>query len=356
MPVPPTAGSLAERLAAITHDLLGAAGADRRLIWTNPAWQPLLGWTAEELAARSYHELIHPEDLPRVQDAERRRARAAAPATRPETELRLRARDGSYRWFVFSTNYAPADALVYFSGKDITARKHGEEELRAADERFRAVTGSTRDAIVSADGTAASLLERAAPRRCSAAPAERGARPPAEVLMPERYRDAHRAGMARYPATGEARVIGPTVELEGLRADGTSSRSSSRSAPGAAAARSASPPSSATSPTACAPAARCARPRSASPGRSRAPRWASRSPPPTARCCAPTARCASCRRPEAELRGRALRRARCTPTTAAPTPPRSRAMLGGPHATARGRAPLHAADGDDRASCASTCR
>ena len=149
--VPPTAGSLAERLAAITHDLLGAAGADRHLIWTNPAWQPLLGWTAAELAARSYHELIHPEDLPRVQEAERHVLGGRA-GERPETELRLRARDGSYRWFVFSTSYAPADRLVYFSGKDITARKDGEEELRAADERFRAITGSTRDGIISADG------------------------------------------------------------------------------------------------------------------------------------------------------------------------------------------------------------
>ena len=69
--VPPTAGSLAERLAAITHDLLGAAGGDRHLIWTNPAWQPLLGWTAAELAAASYHELIHPDDLARIQAFER---------------------------------------------------------------------------------------------------------------------------------------------------------------------------------------------------------------------------------------------------------------------------------------------
>ena len=43
---------------------------------------------------------------------------------------------------------------------------------------------------------------------------------PLTELMPERYRDAHRAGMARFLATGEPRVIGSTLELEGLRADG----------------------------------------------------------------------------------------------------------------------------------------
>src|SRR2546422_7414238 len=38
--------------------------------------------------------------------------------------------------------------------------------------------------------------------------------------MPERFRDAHRAGLARYLATGEAHVVGKTVELAGRAKDG----------------------------------------------------------------------------------------------------------------------------------------
>ena len=70
---------------------------------------------------------------------------------RPEIELRLRARDGGYRWVVFSASYSLADGLVFFCGKDVTARRKGEEELRNAEQRYRAVTGATRDGIVSAD-------------------------------------------------------------------------------------------------------------------------------------------------------------------------------------------------------------
>ncbi len=40
--------------------------------------------------------------------------------------------------------------------------------------------------------------------------------------MPERYREPHTKGLERYSQTGEARVIGQTVELEGLRKDGRS--------------------------------------------------------------------------------------------------------------------------------------
>jgi PAS domain S-box-containing protein len=41
-----------------------------------------------------------------------------------------------------------------------------------------------------------------------------------QMLMPIQYRAAHRAGMDRYFATGEAHVLGKRVELEGLHRDG----------------------------------------------------------------------------------------------------------------------------------------
>jgi PAS domain S-box-containing protein len=219
--LPPAAGdALADRLWEMTHDLLAAAGADRRLTWTNPAWEPLLGWTAEELAVDSYHRLVHPDDLGRILAFEHD-VLAGRAGERPETEVRLRAHDASYRWFVFSASYSVADELVFLCGKDVTARKQSEEELRAADERFRAVTASTRDGIVSADGGGRIIFWNAG-AECifGRTSAEMIGRPLTE-LMPERYRDAHRAGLARFLATGEGRLSGSTVEVEGLRADGT---------------------------------------------------------------------------------------------------------------------------------------
>ena len=80
---------------------------------------------------------------------------------------------------MFSASYSPADGLVFFCGKDITARKQGEEELRAAEERFRAVTGSTRDAIVSADVSGRIIFWNAGAETIFGRTARRGARPPA---------------------------------------------------------------------------------------------------------------------------------------------------------------------------------
>ena len=212
--------ALADRMWALTHDLLAVAGADRRLTWTNPAWQPLLGWTPDELRADSFHRLVHPDDLESVARFERDLLAGVA-GERPTTELRLRARDGSYRWLMFSARYSPADELVFFCGKDITERKQGEEELRAAEERFRAVTASTRDGIVSADGNGRVIFWNAGAEAIFGRTATEIVGRPLTDLMPERYRDAHRAGIARFSATGEGRLTGSTVEVEGLRADGS---------------------------------------------------------------------------------------------------------------------------------------
>ena len=41
-----------------------------------------------------------------------------------------------------------------------------------------------------------------------------------EILVPERFRAAHHAGLARVVATGETRIVGNTVEVFGLHSDG----------------------------------------------------------------------------------------------------------------------------------------
>jgi PAS domain S-box-containing protein len=184
---------LADRLAAATQDLLAACDADRRLVWTNPAWEQLLGWTADELARDSYHRLVHPDDLERAQEHERG----------GESELRLRARDGSHRWILLS--YSPADELTFLCGKDITARKLAEESQRAAEERFRAVTGSTRDGIVSADVNGRIIFWNAGAEAIFGFKPEEAVGQSMDIIIPERLRGRHWDRYHEVMATGTSR-------------------------------------------------------------------------------------------------------------------------------------------------------
>ncbi len=93
--------------------------------------------------------------------------------------------------------------------------------LRESEAEFRSVMESAVDAIISGDaeGTIRSWN--------SAATALFGWREsevlgrPIERIIPERYRDAHREGLHRVSSGGPSRVIGQTVELAGLRKDGS---------------------------------------------------------------------------------------------------------------------------------------
>jgi len=116
---------------------------------------------------------------------------------------------------------AAAAGAGYVAGRRRTAEiPGGEDELRAAEERFRAVTGSTRDGIISADRSGRIMFWNAGAAAIFGHSEDEALGRPLTDLMPERYRDAHLAGMSRYLATGEARMVGSSVELEGLRADG----------------------------------------------------------------------------------------------------------------------------------------
>lgn len=53
-----------DRILDLSQDLFAVAGFDGRLRSVNPAWTRLLGWTEEELLARPFIEIIHPDDRP----------------------------------------------------------------------------------------------------------------------------------------------------------------------------------------------------------------------------------------------------------------------------------------------------
>jgi PAS domain S-box-containing protein len=137
----------AARLFALSHDLMGAIDRDGRLVWTNPAWEEALGWTAEELAAMNYLELVHPDDVQRIRLAESELVTGAA-AHWPDTELRVRHRDGRYRWILFSGVVSAEERLLFVSGKDVSARNDAVAALELLHTRYRTLVANLPDTIV----------------------------------------------------------------------------------------------------------------------------------------------------------------------------------------------------------------
>jgi PAS domain S-box-containing protein len=96
------------------------------------------------------------------------------------------------------------------------------EALHLSRQRFHAILDTALDAIVVIDHEGRIVeFNPTAERMFGHTAAAVLGRTMGEVIVPVAMREHHRQGMARYLATGEARILGRRIELTALRADGT---------------------------------------------------------------------------------------------------------------------------------------
>ena len=102
-----------------------------------------------------------------------------------------------------------------------TEHRQVEYELRKSQARYRTVVDTAFDAIITITPDAIVRSFNRGAERTFVYRAEEVIGRPVTLLMPERYRDLCATGLQRYLETGEARVLGGTTELVGLRNDGS---------------------------------------------------------------------------------------------------------------------------------------
>jgi PAS domain S-box-containing protein len=111
-------------------DMIALVDGDGRRLYNSPAYQKVLGYSAEDLKQTSSTEQIHPDDRPRVLQAAEK-ARVSGQGER--VEYRIRHKDGSWRTLestacAIRNARGQTDKLVIVN-RDITERKRAEEML-----------------------------------------------------------------------------------------------------------------------------------------------------------------------------------------------------------------------------------
>src|SRR5215212_7788062 len=101
------------------------------------------------------------------------------------------------------------------------AHQHLGDELRKSEARYRTVLDAAFDAIVTITPDGMIRWFNRGAERIFGHRAEEVIGQPVTLLMPENYRELCLAGLQRYLRTSDARVIGGTIELVGLRKDGS---------------------------------------------------------------------------------------------------------------------------------------
>ncbi len=111
-------------------DMIAVIDRNGERLYNSPAYQKILGYGPEELAATSSMDQIHPDDHARVQEAS---AKASSTGRGEQLEYRIRHKDGSWR-FLESTASAIRSSEgesvgLVIVNRDITQRKRAEERL-----------------------------------------------------------------------------------------------------------------------------------------------------------------------------------------------------------------------------------
>jgi len=111
-------------LLDLALDLICVAGLDGYFIRVNKAWTDILGYTREELLRQPWINVVHPDD----------REAAIAEATKVfeghktmRFRNRLRSKNGSFRWIVWTAAATADGRLFYATGRDVTEAKRDED-------------------------------------------------------------------------------------------------------------------------------------------------------------------------------------------------------------------------------------
>lgn len=175
----------------------------------NSAATALFGYNEDEVIGRPI-EVIIPEHFRKLHRDGMHRVSSGGPShvIGKTVELAALRKDGSEFPVELSLAMWFLDDERYYTGiiRDISERKQAEQ-------KFRSVTESAIDAIISANHEGNIISWNNAATRILGYTSDEVIGKPLEIIIPERFHEPHRNGMQRVTEGGESRVIGKTVEL-----------------------------------------------------------------------------------------------------------------------------------------------
>jgi PAS domain S-box-containing protein len=202
---------------------MALVAVDGRFVRVNRRLCEIVGYTADELVQRTFHDITHPDDLDADVVLAGRLARGEIP--RYQLEKRYVRKDGRIVTIMLSASMLRAhDGALYYIAQieDITERKRAEQALRFSEARFSGIISISADAIISIDDDQRITLFNRGAELIFGYTRDEVIGAPLDLLMPERMREAHRGHVGQFAAGPEtARRMGERVAaIVGRRKNG----------------------------------------------------------------------------------------------------------------------------------------
>lgn len=206
-----------------SSDALALVSDEGVFTYVSPSVQKILGFTPEELLGCRAVNLLPPEHKSIA--LERFETVNTTPGLTVTVEHPYLHKDGSLRWVESTTTnqlHNPTIQAFVANFRDITERKHTEEQRRTSEARKGAIIETALDCIIAMDHQGRVIeFNPAAEHTFGYRRADVLGREMAELIIPPALRERHRQGLKQYLKTGEGSLLGKRIEIEAVRADGT---------------------------------------------------------------------------------------------------------------------------------------
>lgn len=193
--------------------------------YVNSAVEQIYGYSVDEWLGDPalWEKSLYPDDRENVYSV---METARSDNSNQSLEYRIIRKDGKIRWVLDQLSWVSDNdgKIVSLNGmvSDITERKEAEEALRESTETLRVITSSAQSAIMMVDDEGKVVFwNEAAERIFGYRSDEAIGVHMATLIVPERFREDHTEGFARFCITGKSKIIGKTVELPAIRKDGS---------------------------------------------------------------------------------------------------------------------------------------
>ncbi len=206
------------RIFETSQDLILVLNSRGYLVQVSPSCEAILGYRPDEMIGRNGENFIYPGDI----DISREEMRAARRGERPRlSEARVLHKDGHTVPLSWLATWSEPVKRYFFVGRDMSDTLRAQQTLRESEQLARGIIETALDAFVQMDESGCITDWNSQAERIFGWP--RGdaiGRKLAELIVPERHRAAHRAGLEHFLFTGENRILGRRLEIEALRRDG----------------------------------------------------------------------------------------------------------------------------------------
>ena len=202
------------------NDIIYVHDLDGNYISLNQAAERMIGYPRAEALKMNMKEIAAPEHLKRSRQHLKKKL---AGAEQTSYEMDCITKDGRRLTLEINSSAIRKEGVpvaVQGIARDVTERKRAELSLQESETKFRTLAETASDAIITIDENGTISFVNAGTEKIFGHKAKSMIGQRLTMLIPERLRDEHGAGLARYLQSEKRNVPWKAVELPGLHRDG----------------------------------------------------------------------------------------------------------------------------------------